>query len=435
MNGSFDAGSETADSRIALSPEDELTILRARVEELERESAERRRMDDALKALAFGTATATGQECLQHLVRQLAASLQVPYVFVTEFVPGQTDRVRTVAGWCRDHAAAPLEYALQDSPCEQISPNGLVFIPRQARQTFPRDTYLAELNIESYMSAPLLNGAGRPTGHLCVMDVRPFGFDRGQGAVILRAFAERAATELERLRAEETLRQSEERFRALYEDNPTMYFTLAPDGTILSVNRFGAEELGYRSEELVGRSVLQVFQPADHHTVLNQLTLCSHNPERTFDWEIQKVRKPGTLLWVKERARAIIGPDRNPIILIVCEDITEQRDTQDRIRDRERQLQATTQFLHTLVRESPLPIISLDATAHVTSWNQAATKLFGWTEREVLGKELPYVPAGGEAEASALWDKRSRTPLRGPIPLRRQRKDGDRKSTRLNSSH
>jgi PAS domain S-box-containing protein len=424
MNRPFDAASATSDNRITLSPEDELAVLRARVDELERESAERKRMDHALKALAFGTATATGQECLQQLVRQLSASLEVPCVFVTEFVPGSTDRVRTVAGWCQGKAADSVEYALQNSPCENVFRDGLVFLPRHVRQHFPQDEYLIALNIESYMGVPLLNGAGRATGHLCVMDVRPFGFDRGQGAAILSAFAERAAAELERLRAEETLKQSEERFRALYENNPTMYFTLTPDGTILSVNRFGAEELGYGSEELAGRSVLQVFQPADHHTVLNQLTLCAQNPGRTFDWEVQKVRKTGTLLWVKERARAIIGPDRTPIILIVCEDITEQRDAQDRIRDRERQLQTTTQFLHTLVRESPLPIVSLDADARVTSWNQAATKLFGWTERDVLGKELPYVPAGHEAEADALWNERARTSLRGPIPLRRQRKDG-----------
>lgn len=424
MNGPLDAVTAPSDNRIALSPEDELTSLRARIKELERESAERKRMDDALKALAFGSTTATGQECLQQLTRQLSASLQVPYVFVTEFVPGRTDRVRTVAGWCRDETAAPLEHALHDSPCEKVFQDGLVFLPCHARQMFPRDEYLVALNIESYMGAPLLNGAGRTTGHLCVMDVRPFGFDPSQGAAIISAFAERVAAELERLRAEETLRQSEERFRALYEDNPSMYFTLTPDGNILSVNRFGAAELGYGSEELVGRSVLQVFQPADHRTVLNQLTLCSHNPGRTFDWEVQKVRKTGALLWVKERARAIIGPDRSPIILIVCEDITEQRDAQDRIRDRERQLQTTTQFLHTLVRESPLPIVSLDAKAHVTSWNQAATKLFGWTESEVLAKELPYVPVGHEAEAEALWNERARTSLRGPIPLRRQRKDG-----------
>ena len=325
MNGPLDAFSPTSDNRNVLSPEDELTILRARVEELERKSAERKWMDDALKTLAFGTATATGQKFLQQMVRQLSAILRVPYVFVTEFVPGRTDRVRTVAGWCCDEAADSIEYALHGSPCEKVFQEGLVFLSRHVQQRFPQDEYLITLNIESYMGAPLLNGTGQPTGHLCVMDVRPFCFDHSRGSAIIKIFAERAAAELERLRAEETLRQSEERFRALYEHNPTMYFTLTPDGTVLSVNRFGAEELGYRENELVGQSVLAVFQSADHQTVLGQLIVCSQSPGRTFDWEIQKVRKGGQRLWVKERARAITGPDGSPIILIVCEDITDQR--------------------------------------------------------------------------------------------------------------
>lgn len=227
-----------------------------------------------------------------------------------------------------------------------------------------------------------------------------------------------------RRQTEAALKASEQRYHALYEHNPTMYFTLTPDGTVLSVNRFGAEELGYRVDELVGQSVLAVFQAADHHTVLGQLILCSQSPGRTFDWEIQKVRKSGQRLWVKERARAITGPDGSPIILIVCEDITEQRRTQELIRDRDQQLQTTTQLLHTLVQESPLPIVSLDAEARVTSWNQAATKLFGWTEEEVLGRELPYVPPGQEAEADALWNHGTHHGIRGPLSLRRQRKDG-----------
>ncbi|SPP63780.1 PAS domain S-box protein [Nitrospira lenta] len=228
----------------------------------------------------------------------------------------------------------------------------------------------------------------------------------------------------QRQQTEDALKASEQRYHALYEHNPTMYFTLTPDGTVLSVNRFGAEELGYRADELAGQSVLTVFLAADHHTVLEQLRLCSQSPGRTFNWEIQKVRKDGQRLWVKERARAITGPDGIPIILIVCEDITEQRQTQALIQDREQLLHNTTQFLHTLVRESPLPIISLSADALVTSWNQAAVRLFGWTEEEVLGQELPYVPAGQETEADALWGEGTRRAICGPIPLRRQRKDG-----------
>jgi PAS domain S-box-containing protein len=87
-------------------------------------------------------------------------------------------------------------------------------------------------------------------------------------------------------------------------------------------------------------------------------------------------------------------------------------------------LARTTNLLQMLVRESPLPIVSLDLDARVTSWNQAATRLFGWSEEEVLGRKLPYVPEDETATAETLWQRGLRGEISGPIEVRRSRKDG-----------
>ncbi|MBI3357143.1 MAG: PAS domain S-box protein [Nitrospirae bacterium] len=410
MSESTDTVRAIANEHISLFQEGEPPGPHARIAQLERELAEQKSMNDAMNALALSAGSTTGQEFLQKLVRQLSAALKVQYVFVTEWVPGRTDRLRTVAGWHGDRAADPIEYDLPDTPCRKVLQDGEAFIPRGVRQLFPQDEYLTALGVESYTGVSLLNSAGRPTGHLCIMDVRPFLFDGNLGIAILRAFANRAAAELERLRAEETLRQREERFRTLYDDNPSMYFTLSPAGTVLSVNRFGSAQLGYTSDELVGQSVLNVFDPINHQTVLEQLVLCASHPHETFEWELQKVRKDQTRLWVRERARAVSDTQGTLTILVVCEDVTEPR--------------RATRLLETLVRESPLPIVSLDPDARVTSWNQAATQLFGWSEKEVLGRELPYIQSGEEAAADALWEAGTRGQVVGPIELRRERKDG-----------
>jgi PAS domain S-box-containing protein len=55
-----------------------------------------------------------------------------------------------------------------------------------------------------------------------------------------------------RKQADEALRDSEERYRALYDENPSMFFTLDAEGTIISVNDFGANQLGYTKDELQG---------------------------------------------------------------------------------------------------------------------------------------------------------------------------------------
>jgi len=128
----------------------------------------------------------------------------------------------------------------------------------------------------------------------------------------------------ERRQAADALRESEERWRAVFENNPTMYFMVDAAGTVLSVNPFGAEQLGCTVNELVGHSVLDVFYEPDRDAVRRNVAICFERLGRTMSWEFRKVRKNGTVLWVRETARAMLMKDR-PVVLIVCEDITERK--------------------------------------------------------------------------------------------------------------
>jgi PAS domain S-box-containing protein len=139
----------------------------------------------------------------------------------------------------------------------------------------------------------------------------------------------------ERKRADAALRASEERYRELYDDTPTMYFTLATDGTVRSVNRFGAEQLGYRVEELIGHSVLGVFHEHDKETVAACLSECLATPETTRHWEFRKVRKDGSIIWVQETARVGQSSTGETVVLVTCEDITERKRAEEALRTSE----------------------------------------------------------------------------------------------------
>jgi PAS domain S-box-containing protein len=95
-------------------------------------------------------------------------------------------------------------------------------------------------------------------------------------------------------------------------------------GTILSVNPFGAERLGYAVDELAGHPVLDVFHEADRDAVQRNVAVCFEQLGRTMTWEFRKLRKDGTMLWVRETARAMLIKHR-PVALIVCEDITDRK--------------------------------------------------------------------------------------------------------------
>jgi PAS domain S-box-containing protein len=125
-------------------------------------------------------------------------------------------------------------------------------------------------------------------------------------------------------RAEEALRKSEEQWRDVFENNPTMYFMVDVAGRIVAVNPFGAEQLGYRVDELAGQPVLSVFHEAERKGVQRDVAICLEKLGRAKSWEARKIRKDGTVLWVRETAKAVPRAD-GPIVLIVCEDISERK--------------------------------------------------------------------------------------------------------------
>jgi PAS domain S-box-containing protein len=124
--------------------------------------------------------------------------------------------------------------------------------------------------------------------------------------------------------AEEALRLSEEQWRDVFENNPIMYFMVNAAGKILAVNPFGAEQLGYRVDELLGQPVLNVFYGADREAVKTNLAICLEQLGRGKSWEFRSVRKDGTVLRVRGSSKAVARVN-GPILLIACEDITEQR--------------------------------------------------------------------------------------------------------------
>ena len=148
----------------------------------------------------------------------------------------------------------------------------------------------------------------------------------------------------ERKRAEQARQEIEEQWRAAFESNPTMYFIVDAAGTTISVNPFGAEQLGYGVSELVGQPVLAIFYEPDRQAVQEHAKACFEQPGRLMRWEARKIRKDGTMLWVRETAKAVLLKKR-PVMLVVCEDITEQKRAEEAARRSERELRAVIETI------------------------------------------------------------------------------------------
>ena len=171
--------------------------------------------------------------------------------------------------------------------------------------------------------------------------MRRVGTTRRQMEAVLhgRARAEQHAMEAQR--------HSEAQWKEVFEHNPVMYFMVDAAGTVLSVNTFGAAQLGYSVSELLGQSVLKVFPAEEQHAAQTNVAICLENIGQTHSWEICKVRKDGSSLWVRENAKAVRRVDNQLIVLIACEDITERKQAENALRQSEMYLAEAQRLSHT----------------------------------------------------------------------------------------
>jgi PAS domain S-box-containing protein len=205
-----------------------------------------------LRAIVEGTAHSTGAEFFQTLVRHLAAAVGAHYAFVAEFAsPTASTRVRTIAFWAKDRIAENLEWTLAGTPCEDVVRGNLCHHPAGVWRQFPDDKPIVELRIESYLGVPLRDAQGKVLGHLAVFDERPMP-EEPRKLFIFQIFAVRAAAELARLRLEQELRDSEQRYRDLFDDAPIAYVQEDLESRFISANRAAMRILGITPEQVPG---------------------------------------------------------------------------------------------------------------------------------------------------------------------------------------
>jgi two-component system, LuxR family, sensor kinase FixL len=189
-----------------------------------------------------------------------------------------------------------------------------------------------------------------------------------------------ATTDAENCAVQE-LHGSERQWREVFEHNPAMHFMVDASGIVLSVNAFGASQLGYAASELVGQSVLNlVSEEDDKEFVQRKMSLCLETPGRSNSWEVRKRRKDGTMLWLRENARAMWWSCNQLIMLIACEDISE----------RYWDAPASAQ-LAALVSSSDDAIVSKTLDGTITSWNVGATNIFGYQADEMIGQPITRI--------------------------------------------
>jgi PAS domain S-box-containing protein len=143
-----------------------------------------------------------------------------------------------------------------------------------------------------------------------------------------------------RREAEQTVRQNEERFRALIENALDIITLLGADGIIHYESPSIEKVLGYKPEDLVDKNILEYVHPEDKENVLNTLNQAILNPSTTLGIEFRVQHQDGTWRIFEAVGKRFIDPAKMSCIVLNSRDITERKRAEEirRTLEREREL-------------------------------------------------------------------------------------------------
>lgn len=340
---------------------------------LTNEVLERQRSENILRSILEGTASFTGADFFRSLVSHLAASLDVQYAFITECVPENHQRVRTLAFWSRQDYGENFEYDLKGTPCDTvISDRACRFYPNNIQQSFPEDLDLVKLKAESYLGIPLIDRWGTIIGHLAVLDDRPM-FDEVRRRSIIEIFAARAGAEMERQQAEDALRQSEAMNRSLLQAIPDLMMRVREDGIFLDFWPSKRLESVVLPTQVVGKSVFEVLPKSVAHARLAAVKRAIATGETQF--HEYALEFPQEVRYEESRIVAC-GPDQ---ALVIVRDITDREHAEAALRLSEEK------YSKAFLSSPEYVTISTLANGRYIEANESFLQAFGYTRAEVIG--------------------------------------------------
>ncbi len=254
-------------------------------------------------------------------------------------------------------------------------------------------------NIKSVLVVPLLI-ANRLAGFL--------GFDNvgstrtwGQKELIpLRTLAEIIGTALTRKRAEQVLRESEEKFARAFQLNPdTVIITRMKDGTILDVNESFTNISGYSREAAIGRSSVADLSlwadPQARDRYFDELGRAGAVRDMEAWFRIKNGdQRLGSMCGV------VIEIGGEQCILGTIRDITEERRAAEQLAAEKERLAVT---LHSIGDA----VITTDSDGRIILMNPIAEDLTGWNAADAVGRPL--------MEVFQIVDERTRKPCANPV--------------------
>ena len=235
-------------------------------------------LDIALRQILEGTATETGEQFFQALVKNLASALNTHGAWVTEYFP-ESRRLKALAFWMGGQWLKDWEMVINGTPCERvINERCFIHIPDNLLDIYGDDPDVKAVGAASYMGMPLLDLDSKILGHLAVLDLRPMP-PEPRAQALFQIFAARAAAELRRMRAEAQVREREQKLGRLVGSAMDAIIELDQHLRINQVNPAAEKVLGASAMALTGQTFTHFLAPDSREKLARLIIDLDTRPE------------------------------------------------------------------------------------------------------------------------------------------------------------
>ncbi len=180
-------------------------------------------------------------------------------------------------------------------------------------------------------------------------------------------------------RADEALRESQQRLAVTYEKAPVGIAEMDAAGRFVRVNGALSAIIGYTAEELVGRSFVELTHPEDRDDDAGQYARQARGEIDHYSTQKRFLRRDGGIVFVNVLSSSVLDQQgRFRYGVRVVQDVTEQVQAEERLRESERHIRELLEAL-------PAAIYTTDAAGRITYYNQAAVEFSG--RRPILGSD------------------------------------------------
>ena len=224
-----------------------------------------------------------------------------------------------------------------------------------------------------------LTGSGRLLGKFMAYFDAPHAFTDEEIDVAV-TLARQLGLAVQRMRTEAARREAEraaQQLAAIVESSDDAIYSEDPNGIITTWNRGAAQLFGYAAAEAIGRPIAMLI-PHDRRDEEAKILAGCRAGERLHQYETVRQRKDGSLVEISLTVSPMCDA-RGRLIGVskIARDITE----------RKQGARAALQ-LASIVASSDDAIISKDLDGVITTWNQGAERIFGYTAAEAVGRPV-----------------------------------------------